>query len=125
MKIIDPGHEYEVASLDGDLPQKIVFVKREGPGYPGNVGSHPGTTIQEVLRVCIDRLFYVYEQTPCAETEAAANQLVTAILLLELRAKRRKNKALDLKGCLTIDWLETCATCGHINCEEQHASKNT
>lgn len=56
MKVIDPGHVYDLRSLDGEQLNRLVFVKREGPSYPGNVGHYPGTTMQEVLRALIDRL---------------------------------------------------------------------
>jgi hypothetical protein len=48
MKVIDPGHYYELNVLDGDLPLPayLRFVKREGPGYPGNKDHYPGTTCQ-------------------------------------------------------------------------------
>jgi hypothetical protein len=59
MKVLEAGHKYELLSLDGGEPQILTFVKREGEGYPGNVGHHPGTTLQEVLRAEIDRGMYV------------------------------------------------------------------
>lgn len=123
MRIVDPGHEYEVDSLDGPAPQRIVFVKREGSMYPGNVGHHAGTTTQELLRVCIDRLLYVNRQIACAESEACIGLLRSAILLLEVRAKRRKAKSLDAKRLVGIETLATCATCGHVVCSEtRHGS---
>jgi hypothetical protein len=30
MKEVDPGHRFELASLDGDEPVELVFVKRVG-----------------------------------------------------------------------------------------------
>ncbi len=45
MKIVDLGHEYTLDSLDGECENRVIFVKREGDGYPGNTGCHPGTTL--------------------------------------------------------------------------------
>lgn len=59
MTVIDPGHEYLMDSLDGEQTNRLVFVKRQGVKYPGNVGAHPGTTMQEVLRALLERLKYV------------------------------------------------------------------
>lgn len=59
MKVIDPGHVYELAHLDGQHVERLVFVKREGDGYPGNFGHHEGTNLQEVLRALIDRVEYL------------------------------------------------------------------
>lgn len=117
MKVIDPGHDYVLQSLDGEAPQRLTFVKREGPGFPGNVGSHPGTTMQEVLRALIDRSYYVNSQTPCAETEAAGELMKSALLILESRAARRHNRIAP--DFTTLDEAVTapgCPKCGHVGC---------
>ena len=36
MKVLDPGHKYELAVLDGDLPVILTYAKRIGDKYPGN-----------------------------------------------------------------------------------------
>lgn len=41
MKVIEPGHVYQLEALDGVLPQVLVFVNRELGG------EHPGATSQE------------------------------------------------------------------------------
>lgn len=118
MNVRDPGHDYVLASLDGDAPQRLTFVKREGPGFPGNIGSHPGTTSQEVLHALIDRGEYVNNQIPCAETEAATELMKGALLLLELRAARRHGRV--PRAFATLDEAmqgETCPRCGHVGCE--------
>jgi hypothetical protein len=116
MRVIDPGHEYVLDSLDGDAPQRLVFVKRQGPKYPGNVGSHPGTTIQEVLRALLERLAYVNAQIPCAETEAASGMLTTALVLLEQRAARRHGRVLAAPLARVISGEGKCPRCGHVGC---------
>lgn len=121
MKPVIPGHVYDLASLDGEHQQRLTFVMREGVNYPGNVGHHPGTTSQDVLRVLIDRARYVYQQIPCIETEAAIRMMQSALLYIEIRAKRVKGKTLPLVTSAFIEKLPTCATCGHILCEEKHA----
>ena len=120
MKVIEPGHIYIVDSVDGVYPQKIVFVKREGERYPGNVGAHAGTQMQELLRVVADRARYVNNQIPCFETDAAIQLVEIAILLMEARAKRVKGKSLTgLTVQQAIGW-KICTTCGHVNCTEFH-----
>lgn len=119
MKVIDPGHTYQLDGLDGGTPQTIRFVKRCEPPekYPGNVGAYPGTTIQEVLRVLIDRAQYVGRQLPCEETDRAIEAMRDAIRRLEERAARRHDRAPS--PAPTRPELErTCPTCGHIRCEE-------
>jgi hypothetical protein len=120
MNIIDPGHIYELDELDchsGFDKQTLVFVKREGPKFPGNVGSFPGTTTQEVLRACVDRLNYVNNQLPAAETEAAQKLLESAILLLELRAARMHGHTLGVDSLKEFNLMQKCPKCFHIGCE--------
>jgi len=121
VRVIDPGHDYMLRELDhgvGSAPQhRLVFVKREGEGYPGNLGSHPGTTSQEVLRALIDRAEYVNNQVPCAETQAAKELMQAALLLLELRAARRHGRHLDAPD---VEWVvdaECCKKCNHVGCK--------
>ena len=116
MRILDPGHSYALASLDSGEPVPLVFVKREGDGYPGNVGHHPGTTMQECLRALIDRAKYVNGQIPCPETLAAIDLMRATILLFELRAARRHGRTPSLNAERTIEAEPTCSTCGHIGC---------
>lgn len=115
MKVLDPGHKYELSSLDGDAPQTLTFVKREGEGYPGNVGHYPGTTSQEVLRCLIDRAFYVNNQISCWQTWLGARFAGVIVWLFEHRAaKRHKRKA---PGFYAATFGATCNKCGHVGCE--------
>ena len=63
MKVIDPGHKYELAHLDGNGHEVLTFVKREGDGYPGNIDHHAGTNLQEVFRAALDRVKYLDNQS--------------------------------------------------------------
>lgn len=115
MKIIDAGHKYQLQTLDGDEKVELRFVKREGPGYPGNVGSHSGTNIQDVLRVCIDRVKYLNNQIWCEENKRVIEHLRWAIYELETRAAHR-HKRNFFYGLDSIEGFGTCTTCGHIGC---------
>jgi len=117
MKVIDDGHEYLLDNLDGEGVTPLLFVKREGDGYPGNEGHYAGTNMQEVIRALLDRCFYVYGQVPCTETLGVINNLRSALLLLEVRAVRRHGRHLDLHGEEAIEDLSFCKKCGHIGCE--------
>lgn len=121
MKIIDPGHRYETIRLDGPGVEVLQFVKRLGANYPGNCGpAVAGTTLQEVLRVLIDRCRYVNAQIPCLETTLAINNLLAALALFEIRAKRVKGKFMSAD----INQIEAgpiCPHCGHVECTETHS----
>ena len=97
MQVADPGHWYKLRSLDGGESQDLIFVKREGLGYPGNIGHHPGTILQEVWRASIERLKYVDAQIshPCNERAIAC--LRYALELLEKRAAERHGRSIAVQ----------------------------
>jgi hypothetical protein len=118
MKVLDPGHCYEMDELDKDdnLTAVLQFVKREGKKYPGNIGHYPGVTSQEVLRVLIDRAKYVNAQVPDIRNLEVIKSLRTALVQLEYRARDRAG----------VEWINPshepellpfCSTCGHIWCD--------
>jgi hypothetical protein len=98
MKILEPGHIYELDSLDGDAPVKITFVNRE------EGTEHPGTQTQEALRMTIDLISTLIDRTNhcdnCLRWEGndkiiksmseAQRQLNLALLYHEQRALERK-----------------------------------
>lgn len=116
MKVVDAGHEYELDSLDGEQINKLVFVKREGKKYPGNVGHHPGTTMQEVLRALIDRAKYVNSQVPDINTISAIDCMRKAIFSLESRAAIRHNRTINFSIDDAVNGKEKCLKCGHVGC---------
>jgi hypothetical protein len=120
MRVLDDGHAYSVDNYDGDWPQTIVFVKREGKGYPFNAGHHPGTNCQEVIRALIDRVEYLQRQESCAANTSILNHLRLALRDFELRAAHRHQRTLPLFDLGDIEKQPTCAGCGHIGCTGNH-----
>src|SRR5258706_6846423 len=115
MRVLDDGHRFELASLDGDSATQVLqFVKREGKGYPGNVGRYPGTTSQQVLRALISRAIYVNAQIPCWQTRASIWLMALVIRLYEHRAAKRHGRAAP--GSYDSVYGETCSQCWHVNC---------
>jgi hypothetical protein len=141
MKIIEPGHIYELNWLDGKprgftdgafpvaewtFQNQLIFVKREGDKYPGNKGHHPGTNIQEVVRALIDRVKYLDNQIQHERNTFVLQHLRAVIHQLELRAAQRHNRELRLSinEIFNIEILDVCNKCGHIGCEgECHESQ--
>lgn len=118
---IDPGHEYELLTLDGELRQTLTFVKRHDPEhperFPGNTDSHAGTTLQSVIRCLMDRVEFLDNQIPCKENILVRDKLAECLWQLEQRAARRHGH--DFK--LTIYDVRTmpmCPHCGHVICEK-------
>lgn len=106
MKVIDPGHKYELSTLDGDdSPVVLTFVKRVGANYPGNESAYAGTTLQETLRACLDRLAYLDRQLPdpCNRCESLMTRTIRNVPATDVQAdeiwgfiyKKEKNKKAD------------------------------
>jgi len=110
MKIIDPGHEYELESIDGECPQRVVFVKR----FRG-VQNHAGTINQELLRVLIDRTERLDEERPWIGNKEIIECLRKALVLHEGRALYRKVE----KGELKPEHIETNIRDGHFKLSEK------
>ena len=85
MKIIDPGHKY-ILKDNGESSHSntLTFFKDSkihGEGYKG-------TTVQEVLRVCIDRVKFIDENCPdhtLKITDEVLFHLRSALVLFEKR----------------------------------------
>jgi hypothetical protein len=101
MKVIEPGHIYELNQLDGDGSSQIItFVNRDGTCDH----VHEGTQSQEVLRACIDMMSVLIDRTnhcdACLRWEGndkiikamseAQRQMRLAILFHENRVNERR-----------------------------------
>ena len=124
MKVLDSGHRYSLASLDGDFSQVLQFVKRNDPPekYPGNANAYPGTTCQEVLRALLERVRYLRGQIPCVEDDLIISSLQNALFLFELRANRAKGRSIVAGTLEQFELYPICAVCGHTQCCETCAT---
>lgn len=94
MKIIDPGHVYEMHNHQSEESQRISFIKKEGnEGDLETVGE--GTTTEEVLRVAADRLGFLYAKLPDRYTRGAKFLIGQALALLEERTSDRKYRGVE------------------------------
>jgi hypothetical protein len=124
MRVVDPGHVYELQALDmldedSCLPP-LVFVKREGEKYPGNIGHHGGTNCQEVLRAVFDRLGYLDRQIEDSRNQKCRYLIAEAIELLEARAADRHGRPRPTRIEAVAG--KTCRKCGHVGCAEEEES---
>jgi hypothetical protein len=136
MKILDPGHRFALHVLDqrpGIITEvEATFVKRADvpgsdphqphqpprrPKYPGNVGTHPGTLLQEYWRAEIARLQYLDHQEPSRFNDWCIDNLRNNIYYLEIRAARRHGVhfMLQPERVLGIEDYPICPQCGHIH----------
>jgi hypothetical protein len=86
MKIIEPGHIYELHSLDGKPGEYEIlrYVNRE------EGSEHPGTQSQEVLRTLIDRTMHCDNCLRWHSNDKIIYHLRMALALHESRAIERK-----------------------------------
>lgn len=112
MQILDPGHAYLLTPFDGEPGVILRFMKREGEGYPGNVGHYSGTNLQEVIRACIDRLKYLDTQIPHWRNKRCIIELREVLENLEFRAAERHGRVLHLSPAKNVEDEIFCYRCG-------------
>lgn len=114
MKIITPGHKYELAQhesfgLDGCPVQTIQFIeKKEVPVVadgdaagdvpkPGIqlVTVNDGTTNEEVFKMMIDRMEFLQAKMACDENEIVIRHLKLCLEKLNYRTAARKARAVE------------------------------
>lgn len=115
MRVIDPGHIYALPHLDGPGEEILTYVKREGPGYPGNIGHHPGTNLQEVMRSEIHRIQYLNNQIKHPGNDEIIWNVRRNIAILENRAAGRHERP-RVNFLTEIELMPVCPECGHIGC---------
>lgn len=106
MKILTPGHRYELANHENKNSegQILQFIEKK-PLPPSTVmveGSPPqlitvndGTTNEEVLAVLIDRMKFLYEKLPSVQTKAAIVCCEEALSWLEKRTRDRLARGVE------------------------------
>ena len=101
MKILTPGHKYELASMEGGAPQVLQFIEKKPVFQPANTAPkplitvHDGTTNEEVLRVLIDRIELLNGRVPCRENSITITKLQEAMMWQEKRTASRVARGVD------------------------------
>jgi hypothetical protein len=120
LRVVEPGHIYEVHNVDGPGVQRIIFVRRRGDdGRMLKIDErHKGILAQELMRVLIDRTLYLNAEAPCVEDIEAINLLRRCLMLFESRAARRTIEKLPMP-----EMTDVCARCHHILCRCDEPSR--
>ncbi len=84
MRVLKPGHRYELNCLDGPTYEFLQFVQRRPHHEP-----RPGTTNQEVCRALIDRIKVLDQEVPWEGNVIILRNLRNIIFLHEVRAYQR------------------------------------
>lgn len=100
MKVLKPGHSYELANFEQDiaeLNQHLHFIDKkpceDGCGMLMTVRD--GTTNEEVLTVLIDRIKYLQEKHPCRENAIVITKLEESLMWLEKRTADRIARSVE------------------------------
>ena len=97
MKVIKPGHLYELDSLEHTVQQRLQFIEKELDVAVDNklITVNDGTTNEEVLEMLIDRMKHLNKKMPCKESHQAITKLEEALLWIESRTSKRINLGIN------------------------------
>jgi hypothetical protein len=102
MKILTPGHKYELENFEAkDRPGQVIqFIEKTPVIESGFRDAHlktvnDGTTNEELLRVLIDRLNSMQAKFWCRENGNAITKLEEALMWLEKRTADRRARGVE------------------------------
>lgn len=111
MKIIEPGHVYELDTMDGDgKPVILPFVNREAGC------EHEGTQTQEVMRALIDRTKHCDNCRRWGYNDKIIYHMRMIIALHEARALERGAE----KGLYDAEFIAVDRSDGHFQLIEEN-----
>ncbi|CAM1374371.1 Protein of unknown function [Tenacibaculum litopenaei] len=99
MKVIRPGHRYELEGFESNLAnQQIQFIEKV-PTTEGDqlVTRYDGTTNEEVLKMLINRMNYLQGKFPCRENAIVITKLQEGLMWLEKRTEDREKRNVEGK----------------------------
>jgi hypothetical protein len=91
MKILTPGHKYELSNFETNGTQTLQFIEKD---IAMNT-LHDGTTNEEVLAMLIDRLAYLGDRLPCRENALAKTRCEEALMWLAKRTTDRRARGVE------------------------------
>lgn len=103
VKILRPGHRYELFNFDkvNEPGQELQFIEKrpyltaDADPKPAMETVNDGTTNEAVLEVLINRLQFLNAKFPCRENAIVITHLETALLFLEKRTRDRQARGVD------------------------------
>jgi len=111
MRVIREGHKYELDQFEKENPsvnrtiQFIEKVKRSESPVMSSEDSDPnelitinnGTTNEEVLKMLINRMYYLQGKFPCRENSIVITKLEESLMWLDKRTEDRKSRGVEGK----------------------------
>ncbi len=96
MKIIDEGHKYEIPTMYGSEIVQLQFIKKDVNKETGKFDlTYDGITNEELLKVLINRLSYLYNKLPDDYTKEALLSIEKAEDALLSRTDNRKKRKVE------------------------------
>jgi hypothetical protein len=96
MRVITPGHVYELQSFEPGDAQVLHFIeKKQKDDSTELVTVKNGTTNEEVLEMMIDRLRFLSGVVPSRETSLAISKLQEALFWLNERTRDRETRGVE------------------------------
>ncbi len=98
MKIITPGHKYQLENFENkEGYQTIQFIEKRPTAADliQLTTVNDGTTNEELLKVLIDRLNYLQEKFPCRENAIVITKLEESLMWLNYRTAQRLARGVE------------------------------
>lgn len=97
MKVLVPGHCYELASFNNTYWQTIQFIQKQPKedNSGESVTVCDGTTNEELLKVLIDRTEFLNSKFPCRENSIAITKMQEALMWFEKRTADRVARGVE------------------------------
>lgn len=93
MKILTPGHKYELANFEGTEPTQVIqFIQKNGEPL---TTLNDGTTNEEVLSMLINRLSFLGDLLPSRENALAKTRCEEALMWLNKRTADRRSRGVE------------------------------
>lgn len=99
MKVVTPGHAYQLANFEiVNSYQELKFINKRPVGTDGKMETvHDGTTNEEVLEALINRMQHLQDKFPCDENATVIVNLKESLDLLNKRTADRKARNVEGK----------------------------
>lgn len=101
MNVLDLGHRYTLENFEfpAENPQVLQFIHKE-PLAEGSTELKTvtnGTTNEEVLKILINRMYYLNGKFPCRENSIVITKLEESLMWLEKRTRDRVARGVEGK----------------------------
>lgn len=99
MKVLIPGHTYEVSNFENkESAQVVQFIHKESIEDSTEFKTvSDGTTNEELIEVLIDRMKHLQDKFPCRENALVITKLEESLMWLEKRTADRVKRNVEGK----------------------------